>query len=150
MAWGRIAAAPAVALVAVWSIVPGLHLQPTTASIDATTTELVDGVDAAIPAGAPLEVAGPITVDGYLTQAVVLRLDRAGYDVRVPDDQIGVFGEAMRKPDGWEGTRLVLRLAPAGEPPPAGKALLVASAPLDHPLITHVEVAELWHRDPPA
>lgn len=144
--WGRVVAAPLVAVVAVVSMVPALHLQPATASITGTTDVLVDGVEATFPAGSPIELAGPITVDGYLTQAVALRLDRAGYDVRVPDDQVAVFGEAMRKPDGWKGSRLVLRLVVDGYPPPED-ARLVASAPLDHPVVPWLAVAELWHRD---
>lgn len=142
-------ALPVVALVASILVIPSLHLQPSAPGIERTVDGLEAGVVDAFEAGAPLEMAGPIGVDGYVTQALALRLDRAGFDVRVPDDDLYLFTSAMEAPEGWEGTTLALHLAvDPDSPPPEPGARLVASAPVELPLLPAAEVAQLWELPP--
>lgn len=133
-----------VAVVAAVSVVPSLHLQPHAPQVDAPTLALFDAVAERYPDGAALRVVGPIGVDGYVTQSLALQLDRAGFDVRVPDDHLYLFTRAMEAPPGWQGTDLLVRITHPGDPDAGPGAVLVASAPMEHPIIAGADSAEVW------
>lgn len=141
-------AAPVVAVAAAVLVVPSLHIQPHAPTIDGPSHVLAEAVGERYAPGTRLEIDGPIDFDGYVTQSLALRLDRAGFDVRVPDDQLYLFTPALEAPAGWSGTTLVVQIAEADAPPPHPDAQLVASAPISHPIFTAAETAAVWELPP--
>ncbi|NLD75143.1 MAG: hypothetical protein GX643_00605 [Acidimicrobiales bacterium] len=141
-------AAPAVALVAALAVVPSLQLQPHAADIDGPTLSLADAVVERFEPGDPLRVVGPIGVDGYVTQSLVLQLDRAGLDVRVPDGHLYLFSPAMGAPDGWNGTTLVVQLAEGAAVAPDESASLIAESPITHPIFSTADTVSVWELAP--
>lgn len=140
------ALAAGASILASLSLAPSLRVQSQTAPIAEATADLAEAVAGELPAGSRLTVAGPIRYDGYLTPALVLELDRAGFDVRVPDDALYLYSETMARPQGWRAPLLevVLLTEDAEADPDAGR--LIARRGFHHPLIP-TETVELRLRD---
>lgn len=121
-------ATPVAFAVAAALVLPSLRTPPHHNEIAASTAALVTDLRQQIPSGSHLIVSGPIQFDGFYSATLVLQLDKAGYDVRVPDDERWLFSEAMTKrPTGWEQHARLLRFT-MGEheqsPPVPGATLL--------------------------
>lgn len=146
----RWAVPPVVALVAAMLVLPSLHLQPHAPDVDGPSLEMAAAVQDRYQPGTRLVFEGPVGIDGYFTQSVVLLLDRAGYDVRVPDDHLYLYSPALEAPDGWNGTRLVLQLSHGELVPPTPEAELITSVPVSHPIYVAAEEASVWEVPPAA
>lgn len=124
-----IAAPTAFALCAVL-LMPSLRTPYHHEQIYATAAALRDEVETHVPKGSRLIVGGPIRGDGFYTAALVLALDKDGYDVRVPDDEAWLYTATMTsKPPGWstEATTLYVTISEAPSKPPEPGAERIAA-----------------------
>lgn len=122
-------ATPVAFAVAATLLMPSLRTPKFHNQIETSTARLVEAIRQEIPAGSRLVVTGPIRFDGYYTQTLVLQLDKAGYAVRVPQEDRWQYTEAMTKrPAGWDETARSLLLTTGDtdtEPPAPGARLLI-------------------------
>lgn len=140
----RLGVRAAVATALAVAVVPSLRLQPHAPPIEEATEALTAIVVANFPPGTALTVDGPIAWDGYYTPALTLHLDRAGFDVRVPDAHTSMYTDAMAPPADWDATRLVLDLTAGPSTPPDPRARAVGTVPVESILLTGIDRATLW------
>ena len=112
--------------------------------------DLLAGATEAVPTGAPVELVGPVNYDGFYTAALALALDREGYDVRVPDDQLYIFTDAMRAPREWTPTRLLVQFTKGGLVAPQPGARLLAQSPIGDMIFVEADRISLWEAPPAA
>jgi hypothetical protein len=110
----------------------------------ASLPTIVAAVEEAFDEGEPLLLDGQIDVDGYYAPAIALALERAGFDVRVPDDERYLYTDAMARSEGWTGTRLLVTLSDGPASPPEPGAELVVEAPAQGPFLTPVDTVSVW------
>ena len=142
--------APVTALVLVVLVAPTLRLDLLTIDTDVAVADLLAGATEAVPTGAPVELVGPVNYDGFYTAALALALDREGYDVRVPDDQLYIFTDAMRAPREWTPTRLLVQFTKGGLVAPQPGARLLAQSPIGDMIFVEADRISLWEAPPAA
>lgn len=125
-------------------VVPSLRLQPASDQINTPTAALAAAVEAHFDPGARLIVDGPVNIDGYYSQALALKLDRAGFDVRVPDDQLFLYSPALKIPSGWRGTRLIVQLSAGPLDAPEPGAQLIHREPIPNLLLADTDTVSIW------
>ncbi len=140
----RWALPPVAVLVAALLVVPSLHIQPHAPDVDGPSLEMAAAVQDRYEPGTRLVFEGPVAIDGYFTQSVVLLLDRAGYDVRVPDEHLYLYSPSLEAPDDRQGTHLVLQLSHGDLVPPHPGATLITAVPVSHPIYVAAEEASVW------
>ncbi|MGB3054429.1 MAG: hypothetical protein WBB52_06240, partial [Acidimicrobiales bacterium] len=121
-----------------------------TIDTDGPVAALTQAAVDALPPEAPVLLAGPIDFDGFYTAALALSLDRAGFDVRVPDAQLYLFTPTMGAPSDFDPIRLVVVLSQGPTPPPEPGATLVAESPIDTMLYANADRISLWQAAPPS
>jgi hypothetical protein len=97
------------------------------APIAATTEQLAKPIERQIPKGAHLVIDGPVRSDGFFSQSLTLQLDKAGYAIRVPNDDLYMYTAALAIPPRWNGTTITITISGPGSPPPTRDATLIAS-----------------------
>jgi hypothetical protein len=110
----------------------------------ASLPTIVAAVGEAFDEGDALLVDGQIDVDGYYAPAIALALERAGFDVRVPDDERYLYTDAMARREGWEGTKLLVTLSEGPAAAPEPDAELLVAAPAQGPFLTPVDTVSVW------
>ncbi len=78
-------------------LLPSLRTPEHHNQIHRTSAQLVEQVARAVPKGSRVLVSAPVRFDGFYSETIVLVLDKAGYDVRVPDDERWLYTAAMTK-----------------------------------------------------
>lgn len=121
-----------------------------TIDTDGPVAALTQAAVDALPPEAPVLLAGPIDFDGFYTAALALSLDRAGFEVRVPDAQLYLFTPTMGAPSDFDPIRLVVVLSQGPTPPPEPGATLVAESPIDTMLYANADRISLWQAAPPS
>lgn len=144
----RSAAMPAVCFIAALLVVPSLRLQPASSTISKPVAGLAAAVEAQFEPGDRLIVDGPISIDGYYSQALALKLDRAGFDVRVPDDQVYLYSPALEIPSGWTGTRILVQLSSGPLEAPEPGARLIRREPIPNLLLADTDTVSVWKQAP--
>ncbi len=124
---GRRIALPLLCLLAASLAVANMQTPPSFQMVASTTARLAQPIEQRFPKGAHLIVDGPLEYDGFFSQSLTLQLDKAGYTVRVPDQDLYMYTAAFAVPDQWEGTVLTLQISGPRPAPPEPSAVLVGS-----------------------
>ena len=142
--WARSWVPPIACVVASLLVLPSLHLPSYEAGIAKPVSKLAAGLEGQLEPGENLILDGPVEVDGYYTQALALQLDRAGFDIRVPDEDVYNFGPTMRAPRDWRARTLVLTLSDGPAPPPRPGAERLVEVGITNLLFNKVDHASVW------
>ncbi|HEY5012664.1 MAG TPA: hypothetical protein VIK61_08155 [Acidimicrobiia bacterium] len=143
---GGLIALPCLCLLGTTLAVSGMHTPPYFQSVASTTENLAGSIEHHFPKGAHLIVDGPLRVDGYYSQSLTLQLDRAGYDVRVPDEDLYMYTAALAVPKRWVGTTLTLQISGPAPAPPTPGATLVGRVVVPPNLAFAGETLSIWQR----
>ncbi|HEY4377528.1 MAG TPA: hypothetical protein VGM93_10225, partial [Acidimicrobiales bacterium] len=131
-------------------LVASFRTAPIEAPIARKAEALTTSIAKRLPAGSRVLVNGPIAFDGYYSSTLVLDLDRAGFDVRVPAAQSYLFSPAMAAPAGWKAAASLVVVLSNGEPkPPETGAVRLAEQPIPQLLLTVVDRISVWQVSPP-
>lgn len=132
-AWLLIAAALAIITVS------NLEVPEREVSSGRITAAMIPTIERRISKHRPVVLTSQSSFDGDAPETVVLDLDRAGYDVRVPPNQAYRFGAWRARPATGPVTNLYLRsVGDTSEPPEPGAILVATSAPVTSILLgTH-------------
>lgn len=105
---------------------------------------LVEAARDELDPGSTVLLRGPVNFDGFYTAAIALELDRSGFDVRVPDEHLYIFTEAMRLPPDADATDLMVQLSSGPAQAPAPGAQMLAEAPIERLLYAEADRVSLW------
>jgi hypothetical protein len=144
----RAALAPVTAIALVALLVPSLRTDGLTPATHDQVRVLAEAVAGELPPGSAVLLDGPIDVDGFYTAALALALDRAGFDVRVPDDQLFLFTPALAAPERWQPTTLLVQISAGPALPPAPGTRLLAETRIEPLLLTSADHLSLWVLEP--
>ena len=127
--------------------VAGMHTPAYLQTISSTTADLTRPIERRFPEGAHLVVDGPLRVDGYFSQALTLQLDKAGYAVRVPTEDLFMYTRALAIPKGWVATTLTLQISGSVPKPPKPGAHLVSSVVVPRDIAFGGRTLSVWASD---
>jgi hypothetical protein len=144
----RAALAPVAAIALVALLVPSLRTDGLTPATEDQVRVLAEAVAGELPPGSAVLLDGPIDVDGFYTAALALALDRAGYDIRVPEDQLFLFTPALAAPERWQPTTLLVQISAGPALPPGPGTRLLAETRIEPLLLTAADHLSLWVLEP--
>ena len=115
-------------------------------TVSSTTAHLAGLIETRFPKGSRFVVDGPVQYDGFYSQSLTLQLDKAGYSVRVPDEDLFMYTRALAVPDGWNATRLMLEISGPAPTQPERDAALIGSVVVPQDVVFAGRTLSVWER----